>query len=131
MEKEFIGNLNVNATIDNIYKLFGLKSEKYLCSHTYVEMPLKRKATFAVFFRNFLQGQQSKKGADHLYYLAGTTLGTSSSPFDLLLITGTVSTVSTVSTYSKHIIYLNRKLVDATLLGSNSALVYNHIYLYR
>ena len=42
MGKLFIGNLNVNVTIDNIYELFGLKTTKYLRSNTYVEMPLNR-----------------------------------------------------------------------------------------
>ena len=37
----FIGNLNVNEKIDDIYDLFGLKTKKYLRSNTYVEMPLK------------------------------------------------------------------------------------------
>ena len=36
--KLFIGNLNVNVTIDDIYELFGLKTTKYLRSNTYVEM---------------------------------------------------------------------------------------------
>ena len=40
--KLFIGNLNVNVTIDDIYELFGLKATKYLRSNTYVEMPLNR-----------------------------------------------------------------------------------------
>ena len=40
--KLFIGNLNVNVTIDDIYELFGLKTTKYLRSNTYVEMPLNR-----------------------------------------------------------------------------------------
>ena len=39
---KFIGNLNVNVTIDDIYELFGLKTTKYLRSNTYVEMPLNR-----------------------------------------------------------------------------------------
>ena len=38
--KLFIGNLNVNVTMDDIYELFGLKTTKYLRSNTYVEMPL-------------------------------------------------------------------------------------------
>ena len=42
MGKLFIGNLNVNVTIDDIYELFGLKATKYLRSNTYVEMPLNR-----------------------------------------------------------------------------------------
>ena len=42
MGKLFIGNLNVNVTIDDIYKLFGLKTTKYLSSNAYVEMPLNR-----------------------------------------------------------------------------------------
>ena len=37
----FIGNLNVNVKIDDIYDLFGLKTKKYLRCNTYVEMPLK------------------------------------------------------------------------------------------
>ena len=40
--KLFIGNLNANVTMDDIYKLFGLKATKYLRSNTYVEMPLNR-----------------------------------------------------------------------------------------
>ena len=40
MSKLFIGNLNVNVTIDVIYELFGLKTTKCLHSNTYVEMPL-------------------------------------------------------------------------------------------
>ena len=40
--KLFIGNLNVNVTIDNIYELFGLKTTKYLRFNTYAEMPLNR-----------------------------------------------------------------------------------------
>ena len=40
LDKLFIGNLNVNVTVDNIYALFGLKTAKYLRSDTYVEMPL-------------------------------------------------------------------------------------------
>ena len=42
LSKLFIGNLNVNVTIDDIYELFGLKATKYLRSNTYVEMPLNR-----------------------------------------------------------------------------------------
>ena len=42
MGKWFIGNLNVNVTIDDIYELFGLKTTKYLRSNTSVEMPLNR-----------------------------------------------------------------------------------------
>ena len=42
MGKLFIGSLNVNVTIDDIYELFGLKATKYLRSNTYVEMPLNR-----------------------------------------------------------------------------------------
>ena len=42
MDKLFIGNLNVNVTIDDIYELFGLKTTKYLRSNTYVEMPVNR-----------------------------------------------------------------------------------------
>ena len=38
----FIGNLNLNVTIYDIYELFGLKTTKYLHSNTYVEMPLNR-----------------------------------------------------------------------------------------
>ena len=38
MGKLFIGNLNVNVTIDNIYELF--KTTKYLRSNTYIEEPL-------------------------------------------------------------------------------------------
>ena len=40
--KLFIGSLNVNVTIDDIYELFGLKTTKYLRSNTYVEMPVNR-----------------------------------------------------------------------------------------
>ena len=40
MGKLFVGNLNVNVTIDDVYELFGLKTTKYLRSNTYVEMPL-------------------------------------------------------------------------------------------
>ena len=40
--KLFIGNINVNVTIDDIYELFGLKTTKYLRSNTYIEMPLNR-----------------------------------------------------------------------------------------
>ena len=32
--KLFIGGLNVNVTIKNIYELFGLKTKKYLRSNT-------------------------------------------------------------------------------------------------
>ena len=32
--KLFIGNVNVNVTIDDIYELFGLKATKYLRSNT-------------------------------------------------------------------------------------------------
>ena len=42
MDTLFIGNLNVNVRIDDIYELFGLKTTKYLRSNTYVEMPLNR-----------------------------------------------------------------------------------------
>ena len=42
MRKLFIANLNVNATIDDIYELFGLKITKYLYSNTYIEMLLDR-----------------------------------------------------------------------------------------
>ena len=42
MSKLFIGNLNLNVTIYDIYELFGLKTTKYLRSNTYVEMPLNR-----------------------------------------------------------------------------------------
>ena len=42
LDKLFIGNLNVNVTIGNIYELFALKTTKYLRSNTYVEMPLNR-----------------------------------------------------------------------------------------
>lgn len=38
--KLFIANLNVNATIDSIYELFGLIITKYLYSNTYIEMLL-------------------------------------------------------------------------------------------
>ena len=38
--KLFIGSLNVNVTIDDIYELFGLKTAKYLRSNTYAEMSL-------------------------------------------------------------------------------------------
>ena len=38
--KLFIGNLNVNVITNYIQNLFGLKTTKYLCSNTYVEMPL-------------------------------------------------------------------------------------------
>ena len=37
LDKFFIGNLNVNVTIDDIYELFGLKTAKYLRSNTYVK----------------------------------------------------------------------------------------------
>ena len=40
MEKLFTRNLNLNATIDDIYELFGLTTTEYLCSNTYVEMLL-------------------------------------------------------------------------------------------
>ena len=40
--KLFIGNINVNVTIDDIYELFGLKTTKYLRSNTYVQMPFNR-----------------------------------------------------------------------------------------
>ena len=40
--KLFIGSLNVNVTIDDIYELFGLKTTKYLRSNTYVKMSLNR-----------------------------------------------------------------------------------------
>ena len=40
LDKFFIGNLNVNVTIDDIYELFGLKTAKYLRSNTYAEMSL-------------------------------------------------------------------------------------------
>ena len=42
MIRLFIENLNVNITIDDIYELFGLKTTKYLCSYTFIEMPLNR-----------------------------------------------------------------------------------------
>ena len=42
MIRLFIENLNVNVTIDDIYELFGLKTTKYLCSYTFIEMPLNR-----------------------------------------------------------------------------------------
>ena len=43
MGKLFIGNFNVNVTINNIYEQFGLKTTKYLHSNNYVEMPLNCK----------------------------------------------------------------------------------------
>ena len=39
----FIGNLNVNVTVDDIYERFGLKTTKYLNYNTYVEMLLNCK----------------------------------------------------------------------------------------
>ena len=42
MRKLFIGNLNVNVTLDDIDELFGLKTTKYPRSNSYVEMPLNR-----------------------------------------------------------------------------------------
>ena len=38
--KLFIGNLNVNVTMDDIYELFCLKTKKCMRSYTYVEMPV-------------------------------------------------------------------------------------------
>ena len=38
--KLFIGNLNANVTIEDIYELFGLKTTKYSLSNNCVEMSL-------------------------------------------------------------------------------------------
>ena len=40
--KLFIGNLNVNVTVNYIYELVGLKTTKCLRSNTYVEMSINR-----------------------------------------------------------------------------------------
>ena len=40
MCKLFIGNLNVDVTIDDIYELIALKIRKHLRSNTYVEVSL-------------------------------------------------------------------------------------------
>ena len=56
----FIGNLNVNVTIDDIYKLFGLKTTKYLSSNAYVEMPLNRNGQTFVTARDHIRNELLK-----------------------------------------------------------------------
>ena len=41
--KAFLGIFNVHVTIDDIFKLFGLRTTKYLLSNIYVEMLLNNK----------------------------------------------------------------------------------------